>query len=166
MNFNKVILAGRLTRDPEVKYSTSGKAFCSWGMAINRKYTSANGKREEEVCFVDAKAFGRQAEIVAEYLAKGKLLLLEGRLSFHQYKKDGQKRNKLSVIAERVQLMPKDAQMEESEKILSEKIAVEEPAGQQTQDNQEEVPASVDVAEETEQTSESTEAEQSDTIPF
>ncbi len=159
MNFNKVILAGRLTRDPEVKYSTSGNAFATFGMAINRKYTSANGERKEETCFVDGRAFGRQGEIMVEYLAKGKPLLLEGRLSFHQYEKDGQKRNKLSVIAERVQLMPKDAQMEESEK-----IPVEEQ--QQTQDNQEEVPANVDVAEETEQTSESTEAEQSDTIPF
>ena len=106
MNVNKVMVLGRLTRDPEVKYSTSGNAFCTWGLAINRYYNSPNSTRQQEVCFVDCKAFGRQAEIVAEYVRKGNPLFVEGRLSFYQYETEsGEKRNKLSVIAERVQLM-------------------------------------------------------------
>ena len=106
MDFNKVIIAGRLTRDPEIKYLSSGNAFCAWGMAINKYYNDSNGERQQEVCFVDCKAFGRQAEIVANYVQKGNPLFVEGRLSFYQYEtEDGEKRNKLSVIAERVQLM-------------------------------------------------------------
>ena len=117
MDFNKVIIAGRLTRDPEVKYLDSGnaclcdarrQAFGVWGMAINRYYNDNNGERQQEVCFVDVKAFGRQAEIVANYVQKGNPLFVEGRLSFYQYESEnGERRNKLSVIAERVQLLPK-----------------------------------------------------------
>ena len=107
MDFNKVIIAGRLTRAPEIKYGASGSAFCAWGMATNRYYNDNNGERQQEVCFVDVKAFGRQAEIVAEYVTKGNPLFVEGRLSFYQYDdENGQRRNKLSVIAERVQLLP------------------------------------------------------------
>jgi single-strand DNA-binding protein len=107
MDFNKVIIAGRLTRDPEVKYLSSGTAFCAWGIAVNRYYNDNNGERQQEVCFVDCKAFGRQAEIVANYVQKGNPLFVEGRLSFYQYEAEsGERRNKLSVIAERVQLMP------------------------------------------------------------
>jgi single-strand DNA-binding protein len=108
MDFNKVIIAGRLTRDPDMKYLGSGNAFGVWGMAINRYYNDSNGERQQEVCFVDVKAFGRQAEIVADYVTKGNPLFVEGRLSFYQYEDEsGQRRNKLSVIAERVQLLPK-----------------------------------------------------------
>jgi single-strand DNA-binding protein len=107
MDFNKVIIAGRLTRDPEVKYLSSGNAFCAWGIAVNRYYNDNNGERQQEVCFIDCKAFGRQAEIVAEYVTKGNPLFVEGRLSFYQFEdENGQRRNKLSVIAERVQLLP------------------------------------------------------------
>ena len=107
MDFNKVIIAGRLTRDPEVKYLNSGNAFCAWGMATNRYYNDNNGERQQEVCFVYCKAFGRQAEIVAEYVTQGNPLFVEGRLSFYQYESEnGERRNKLSVIAEKVQLLP------------------------------------------------------------
>ena len=108
MDFNKVIIAGRLTRDPEMKYLDSGNAFGVWGMAINRYYNDNNGERQQETCFLDCKAFGRQAEIVANYVQKGNPLFVEGRLSFYQYEtENGERRNKLSVIAERVQLLPK-----------------------------------------------------------
>ena len=107
MDFNKVIIAGRLTRDPEVKYLSSGTAFCAWGIAVNRYYNDNNGERQQETCFVDCKAFGRQAEIVANYVQKGNPLFVEGRLSFYQYESEnGERRNKLSVIAERIQLLP------------------------------------------------------------
>jgi single-strand DNA-binding protein len=106
MNVNRVMLLGRLTRDPEVKYGASGNAFCSWGLALNRYYNDHNGERQQETCFVDCKAFGRQAEIVGQYVQKGNPLFVEGRLSLYQYEtENGEKRNKLSVIAERVQLM-------------------------------------------------------------
>jgi len=99
MNVNKVLLLGRLTREPEVKYGASGNAFCSWGMAMNRFYNSQDGERQQEVCFVDLKAFGRQAEIVGEYVHKGNPLFVEGRLSLYQYEtENGERRNKLSVI--------------------------------------------------------------------
>jgi len=118
MDFNKVIIVGRLTRDPEIKYLSSGNAFCAWGMATNRYYNDNNGERQQEVCFVDVKAFGRQAEIVANYVRKGNPLFVEGRLSFYQYEAEsGERRNKLSVIAERVQLLPKgNGSMEEPPK--------------------------------------------------
>ncbi len=85
MDYNKVILLGRLTRDPEVKYLSSGTAFCSFGIATNRHYNAQNGERQQEVCFVDCKAFGRQAEIIGDYVVKGSPLLIDGRLSFYQY---------------------------------------------------------------------------------
>jgi single-strand DNA-binding protein len=115
MDFNKVIIAGRLTRAPEIKYGASGSAFCAWGMAVNRYYNDNNGERQQETCFIDVKAFGRQAEIVAEYVTKGNPLFVEGRLSFYQYEAEsGERRNKLSVIAERIQLLPKvNSSMEE-----------------------------------------------------
>lgn len=108
-NFNKVILLGNLTRDPEVKYATSGTARANFGMAINRGYTDRqSGERKEEVCFVNITAFGRTAEICGEYLHKGSPLFLEGRLSYYAYETEtGEKRSSLSVVAENIQLLPR-----------------------------------------------------------
>ena len=108
-NFNKVILLGNLTRDPEVKYTTSGTARATFGMAVNRVYTDRqSGEKKEEVCFVNVTAFGRTAEICGEYLQKGNLLFLEGRLSYYAYETEtGEKRSSLSVVAENIQLMPR-----------------------------------------------------------
>jgi single-strand DNA-binding protein len=108
-NFNKVILLGNLTRDPEVKYTTSGTARATFGMAMNRVYTDPqSGEKKQETCFVDVTAFGRTAEICGEYLNKGSLLFLEGRLQFYSWETEtGEKRNKLSVLAENIQLMPR-----------------------------------------------------------
>jgi len=79
-NFNKVILAGNLTRDPELKYTSKGTAIASFGMAINRKWKSETGETKEEVTFVDIDAFARQAEVVSQYFKKGRPILIEGRL--------------------------------------------------------------------------------------
>ena len=108
-NFNKVILLGNLTRDPEVKYTTSGTARATFGMAVNRVFTDRqSGEKKEEVCFVNVTAFGRTAEICGEYLQKGNLLFLEGRLSYYAYETEtGEKRSSLSVVAENIQLMPR-----------------------------------------------------------
>ena len=108
-NFNKVILLGNLTRDPEVKYTTSGTARATFGMATNWVYTDRqSGEKKQETCFVNITAFGRTAEICGEYLQKGNLLFLEGRLSYYAYETEtGERRSSLSVVAENIQLMPR-----------------------------------------------------------
>jgi len=107
--YNKVILMGNLTRDPEVKYTTGGTARATFGMAVNRVFTDRqSGEKKEEVCFVNVTAFGRTAEICGEYLQKGNLLFLEGRLSYYAYETEtGERRSSLSVVAENIQLMPR-----------------------------------------------------------
>lgn len=106
-NFNKVILAGNLTRDPELRYTPKGLAIAKIGMAINRNWTSESGEKKEEVTFVDVDAFGRQAETLAQYMKKGSPILIEGRLKLDQWddKQSGQKRSKLGVIVEGFQFL-------------------------------------------------------------
>ena len=101
-NFNKVILAGNLTRDPELRFTPKGLAICKFGLAINRAWTTETGEKKEEVTFVDIDAFGRQAETIAQYLKKGGGVMIEGRLRLDQWddKQTGQKRSKLGVVAE------------------------------------------------------------------
>ncbi len=101
-NFNKVILAGNLTRDPELRYTPKGTAVAKIGMAINRSWKSETGETKEEVTFVDVDAFGRQAEVIAQYMKKGRPLLVEGRLRYDTWddKQTSQKRSKLGVVLE------------------------------------------------------------------
>ena len=101
-NFNKVILAGNLTRDPELRYTPKGMAVARLGMAINRNWKTETGEQKEEVTFVDIDAFGRQAEVVSQYLRKGRPVLVEGRLRLDQWddKQTNQKRSKLLVVLE------------------------------------------------------------------
>lgn len=101
-NFNKVILAGNLTRDPELRYTPGGKAIAKFGMAINRNWTTETGEKKEEVTFVDIDCFGRQAEVISQYLKKGRPVLVEGRLRLDQWddKQTGQKRSRLGVVLE------------------------------------------------------------------
>jgi single-strand DNA-binding protein len=106
-NFNKVILAGNLTRDPEVRYTPKGTAIAKLGMAINRTWKTETGETKEEVTFVDVDAFGRTAEVISQYLKKGRPILIEGRLKFDQWddKQTGQKRSRLGVILENFQFL-------------------------------------------------------------
>jgi single-strand DNA-binding protein len=105
-NFNKVILAGNLTRDPQLSYMPSGSGVCEFGMAINRKWRTQNGEMKDDVCFVDLRAFGKQAETLNQYMNKGKPILVEGRLKFDQWEgKDGAKRSKLYVVVENFQFL-------------------------------------------------------------
>ena|SRR5256885_161662 len=101
-NFNRVILAGNLTRDPELRYTPKGTAVARIGMAINRTWKSETGETKEEVTFVDVDAWGRQAEVIAQYVKKGRPLLVEGRLKLDQWedKNTHQKQSKLKVILE------------------------------------------------------------------
>mgnify|MGYP006308635341 FL=1 len=95
-SYNKDILLGNLTRDPELRYTPSNTAVCDFGLAVNRKY-----KDEEKVCFVDITAWAKQAELISEYLSKGDPIMLDGRLELDQWEnKDGDKRSKLKVICE------------------------------------------------------------------
>ena len=99
---NKVILIGNLTRDPELRYTPKGTAIAEIGLAINRKWKSETGEAKEEVTFVDVAAFGRTAEVIGQYLKKGRPIMIEGRLKFDQWddKQTGQKRSKLRVVCE------------------------------------------------------------------
>jgi single-strand DNA-binding protein len=98
--FNKVILIGNLTRDPELRYTPSGTAIVGFGIAINRTWTQ-DGEKKEEVTYVDISMFSRRAEVINEYFKKGHPIFIEGRLQFQQWEtKDGQKRNALRVVAE------------------------------------------------------------------
>ena len=102
--FNKIILVGNLTRDIELRYSQGGMGIAKTAIATTRKFTS-NGEKKEEVCFVDITFFGRSAEVANQYLRKGSKILVEGRLNFEQWEKDGQKRSKHSVAVESMQML-------------------------------------------------------------
>ena len=106
-NFNKVLLMGNLTRDPEVRYTPKGTAVAQLGLAVNRTYALESGEQKEEVTFVDIEVWGRQAETAAQYLAKGRPVFVEGRLKLDSWedKESGQKRSKLKVVGERIQFL-------------------------------------------------------------
>jgi single-strand DNA-binding protein len=101
-SFNRVILAGNLTRDPELRYTPKGTAVARIGLAMNRTWKTETGETKEEVTFVDVEAFGRQAEVIAQYMKKGRPFLVEGRLKLDQWedKNTHQKQSKLKVILE------------------------------------------------------------------
>ena len=106
-SYNKVLLMGNLTRDPEVRYTPKGTAIANLGLAVNRTYTTESGEQKEEVTFVDIEVWGRQAETAGQYLSKGRPVFVEGRLKLDSWedKESGQKRNRMKVVAERVQFL-------------------------------------------------------------
>src|SRR5580658_1693528 len=106
-SFNKVILVGNLTRDPELRYTPKGTAIAKVGLAVNRVWTNEAGEKKEEVTFVDVDIFGRTAENVGQYMRKGRPMLVEGRLKLDQWddKQTGQKKSRLGVVAETVQFL-------------------------------------------------------------
>jgi single-strand DNA-binding protein len=107
-SFNKVLLMGNLTRDPQLKYiPSSNTAVAEFGIACNRKFRTANGEDREEVTFVDVTAFGKQAEVINQYMTKGKPIFIEGRLKLDQWedKNGGGKRSKLTVVIENFQFV-------------------------------------------------------------
>jgi|SRR5271170_3718944 len=106
-NYNKVILVGNLTRDPELRYTSKGTAIAKIGLAINRSWKSETGEIKEEVTFVDVDAFGRTAENIGQYFKKGRPIFVEGRLKLDQWedKQTNQKRSKLGVVLETFQFL-------------------------------------------------------------
>jgi single-strand DNA-binding protein len=101
-SFNKVILVGNLTRDPELRYTPKGTAVARLGLAVNRVWRTETGEKKEEATFVDIDAFGQQAETICQYMKKGSPMLVEGRLRLDQWddKQTGQKRSRLMVVLE------------------------------------------------------------------
>jgi single-strand DNA-binding protein len=106
-NFNKVLLMGNLTRDPELRYTPKGQAVAKLGLAVNRRYTTESGEAREETTFVDIDAWGKQAEVISQYCKKGRPLFVEGRLKLDQWddKTTGQKRSALRVVLEGFQFI-------------------------------------------------------------
>jgi single-strand DNA-binding protein len=109
--YNKVILIGNLTRDPEIRYTPQGTPVTNFSLALNRKYKAGEELREE-VSYFDIVVFGKQAETSSQYLSKGSSVLIDGRLQQRRWedKDTGQKRSKVEVVAENVRFMPKRAQ--------------------------------------------------------
>jgi single-strand DNA-binding protein len=104
-SFNRVILVGNLTRDVELKYTPSQTAVTDIGLAVNDRRKTPEGDWVDETTFVDVTLWGRTAEIASQYLSKGSPVLIEGRLKLHTWEKDGQKRSKLRVVGERMQML-------------------------------------------------------------
>ncbi len=105
-SFNKVILLGNLTRDPQLSYTPSQTAVVEIGLAVNRKFKKQDGSQSEEVCFVDCQMYGKRAEVINKYCKKGNPLLIEGRLKFDSWQgQDGSKRSKLRVMVENFEFM-------------------------------------------------------------
>src|SRR5262245_8065077 len=105
-SLNKVFLIGNLTRAPELRYTPSGTAVADLRLAVNRNYTTQSGEKRDETCFLTVVVWGKQAETCGEYLDKGSPVMVEGRLQTRDWEtKDGQKRNVVEAVAERVQFL-------------------------------------------------------------
>lgn len=106
-NFNKVILIGNLTREPELRVTPGGLSICKFGLAVNRNFTDKDGNKREETTFVDIDSFGKQAEVISKYMAKGRAIMVEGRLKLDQWedKSSGEKRSRLGVVLEQFQFI-------------------------------------------------------------
>jgi single-strand DNA-binding protein len=106
-NYNKIILVGNLTRDPQLRYLPSQMAVVDIGLAVNHKFKTKTGEDREEVLFIDCSAFGKQAEVINQYCQKGKQLLVEGRLKYDTWedKQGGGKRSKHSVVIDNFQFL-------------------------------------------------------------
>ncbi len=103
---NRVLLGGNLTRDPQVRFLANEQAVANFGLAVNRRFKGSDGQMKDEVTFIDVEAWGRTAELVGQYLTKGRSCFVEGRLKLDSWDdKDGQKRQKLKVVADSVQFL-------------------------------------------------------------
>ena len=104
-SYNRVVLLGNVTRDLDIRYLASGMAVLDLGLAVNDRRKNANGEWVEETTFVDVTLWGRTAEVAGEYLSKGSPVFIEGRLKLDTWEQDGQKRSKLKVVGEKMQLI-------------------------------------------------------------
>lgn len=135
MNLNKVFLIGRLTRDPQTRSLPSGQSVASFGMATDRFFTDKSGQKQQQTEFHNIVAFGKLAEIASQYMAKGSLVMIEGRLQTRNWQDNtGNKRTRTEIVSERLQLGPRSAQSAQKENFA--------PKNQNTAPNQsqEEIP--------------------------
>lgn len=109
MNFNKVEVAGNLTRDPEIKYTPKGTPVAGFSLAVNRYWTNDSGEKQEETTFLDFEAWGKTAEVIGEYCERGHCIFIEGRLKVDQWddKATGQKRSKVKIVVEHMHFVSK-----------------------------------------------------------
>jgi single-strand DNA-binding protein len=130
-NFNKVLLIGNLTRDPQLSYTPNQTAVVDFGLAVNRRWKGQDGENREETCFVDCQAFGRLAENINKYLSKGRPLFVEGRLTFNSWTaQDGTKRSKHRITVENFQFLGGSRNADRIEQGVSEKsVGAEEQSG-------------------------------------
>lgn len=119
-SFNRTTLLGNLTRDPETSYAPSGTAICKFGLAVNNKYKQGT-EMKEDCLFIDITVFGKAGENCAKYLSKGAGVLIDGRLNFSSWEKDGQRRSKLDVVASTVQFLGKSGEAKAPQKKPAEK---------------------------------------------
>jgi single-strand DNA-binding protein len=104
-SYNKVILMGNLTRDPESRTTPNGKSVCSFSLAMNRRYKTESGEDRDETTFIDCESYGKQAELIAKYMTKGRPLMVDGRLKLDTWEKNGEKRSRIKVVVENFQFM-------------------------------------------------------------
>lgn len=127
-SFNKVIVMGNLTRDPELRYTPSGAPVCGFGLALNRRYQNGRGSDVEEVTFVEITVWGKQAEACAEYLTKGRTVLVEGHLRQERWETtEGEKRSQLKVVAEAVTFLPRNGRPESGGEVKDEDLTFPPP---------------------------------------
>ena len=131
-SYNKVILMGNLTRDPEMKMTPSGQAICKFGLAVNRTYTGSDGQKREDVLFVDVDCFGKTAENIGKYFSKGKEIFLEGRLKLDTWENNGEKKSKISVVLDTFQFVGGKTEGENSRQ--SQQPAPSQPASSNDND--------------------------------
>lgn len=126
--FNRIILIGNLTRDPEIRYTPSGVAVATVPIAVNSRYRQGNEMREETL-FIDAVVFGKQAESCTQYLNKGRMVLVEGRLRERRWEYEGQRKSKFEVIANNIRFLSRKESVEsqDTEQIPPEEITDLEP---------------------------------------
>ncbi len=144
MNFNRVFILGNLTRDPELRQTPSGQSVATFGVATNRIWIDKDGNRQQEVEYHNVVAFGKLAQIAAQYLTKGRLIFIEGRLRTRSWEDaSGQKRTRTEIIAINFQMgpKPKEESVEQIPEIVNEieEINLDEPP-QNLEEGQEEVP--------------------------
>ena len=109
MDYNKAIISGRLTRDPECRAMPSGQPFCSFTVATNRTYTDKQGQKQQQTEFHNVIAWGKQADIISQYAKKGTMILVDGRLQTRSWEQDGKKHYKTEVVVDSFRLGPKSS---------------------------------------------------------
>jgi single-strand DNA-binding protein len=103
--FNKIILIGNLTKDPELRYTPGGTGVCNFRLAVNSRYSKQGEQAKDETLFIDIVVFGKQGESCSQYLSKGKSVLAEGRLQERRWESDGQQKSKFEVVANSVRFL-------------------------------------------------------------